>query len=192
MVTGTLRQILMQHYADPDHVEDAVLRDYLEENGAWTPGTDTGLYIESLARWRPELTEMRPAIVLKEGDWSWRRVGIGDYAGADYRSGAESYSGLWTGSHVVFALGGEGAETQNLAYETAKVLTYLSPLIVDELGLHRFVPVKIGALQALKESTENYVVPVSFAYVAEESWSLQPDAPRLKRIVFDVNEMLNW
>jgi len=185
-----MRQILMQHYCDPDHVEDVRLREYLEENGAWTPGTDTGLYIESLARWRPELTEMRPAIVIKEGDWTWRRVGIGEQAGIDGRTGMMRYAGLWNGSHTLFALGGEGAETQTLAVETAKILLYLSQLIVDELGLHRFMPVKIGTLQPLKESTENYVVPVSFAYVAEESWTIQPDAPRLKRIVFDVDELL--
>jgi hypothetical protein len=190
MLTGVIRQILTQHFADPDQISDAHLREFLEREGAWSPGLDSGIYIESIARWRPELTEARPAIIIKEGDWVWRRVGIGDFSGADPRDGRRYFAGLWKGTHTVFAIGNEGAETQILAAEFAKLLAWYGPIITDQMNLHRWMVIKIGALSALKEATENYVVPVDIAYVAEEAWSLQEDAPRLKRIVFDVEELL--
>jgi len=190
MLTGVIRQILAQHFADPNQITNDHLRAFLERHGVWSPGLDSGIYIESLDRWRPELTEARPAIVIKEGDWTWRRVGIGDFAGVDVRSGQEFYSGLWNGTHTIFAIGNEGAETKILSVEVAKLLTYYGPTITDQMSLDRWMVVKLGALNSLKESTENYIVPIDVAYVAAESWSLQVDAPRLKRIVFGVEELL--
>lgn len=190
MLTGVIRQILLQHFVDPNQIANDHLRAYLEREGTWSSGTDSGIYIESLARWRPELTESRPAIVIKEGDWTWRRVGIGDLSGNDPRDGQHYYAGLWNGTHTIFAIGNEGAETQTLAAEVAKLLVWYGPIITDQMNLHRWMVIKIGALNALKEATENYIVPVDVAYVAEEAWSLQVDAPRLKRIVFSADELL--
>jgi hypothetical protein len=190
LMTGIIRQILLQNFVDEQNVRNAHLRRYLRNNGTWSPGPDSGLYIESLLRWRPEMTEARPALVIKEGDWEWMRVGIGDHAGGDWRSGKESFLGYWKGTHTVFAIGGEGPETQILGAEVAKLLLWYSRTIQDQMSLHRFVPLQIGAPHAVQEATENYVVPVSVAYVAEEKWSTQIDAPRLKRIVFDIDELM--
>lgn len=190
LITGIIRQILLQYFIDPQNVRNNYLRAALERSGAWSDGVNSGIFIESLDRWRPEVTEARPAIVIKEGDWNWMRVGIGDQAGVDWRSGKSSYLGYWRGTHTVFAIGGEGPETQILSAEVAKLLLYYGPTIMHQMDLHRFVMLQIGAMSALKESTENYIVPVNVAYVAEEQWSLQEDAPRLKRINFNVDELL--
>jgi len=190
LMTGIIRQILMQVFVDEQNVRNSHLRNYLRRNGVWSEGVDSGLYIESLLRWRPELTESRPALVIKEGDWEWMRVGIGDQAGVDWRSGKESFLGYWKGTHTVFAIGGEGPETQILGAEVAKLLLWYGSMIADQMRLHRYVPLQLGAPQALQEATENYVVPVSVAYVAEEQWGLTPDAPRLKRIVFDTDDLM--
>lgn len=190
LMTGIIRQILLQVFADENNIRNAYLRDYLRRNGVWSEGVDSGIYIESLLRWRPELTEQRPALVIKEGDWNWWRVGIGDRGSIDWRSGKQSYVGYWKGTHTVFAIGGEGPQTQILGAEVAKLLLYYGQTIVDQMSLHRYVPLQIGAPRALQESTENYAVPVSVAYVAEEQWSTQVDAPRLKRIVFDTDDLM--
>lgn len=190
LMTGIIRQILMQVYVDEENVRNPHLRQYLRDNGAWSAGPESGLYIESIARWRPEMTGARPALLIKEGDWSWMRVGIGDRVGIDWRSGKESFLGFWRGTHTVFAVGNEGAETQILAAETAKLLLWYGREIQDQMDLHRYMVMQIGALSALKESTENYVSPINIAYVAQETWSTQVDAPRLKRIRFSTEDLL--
>ena len=191
IMTGALRQILLQHFAEPQNILSASLRDYLTREGAWKAGTDTGIYIESLARWRPELTEARPAIVLKEGVWKYKRLGIADHVGTDMRSGRATYEGYWFGSHTIFCLCDEGAQAQIIASEVAKLLVWFSPLIVDQLELYRFLVSSIGSLAAVKESTENYVVAVGLEYVAAESRNLQEEAPRLKTITFRTSEILD-
>lgn len=190
LTTGAIIQLLHQHFVDPNNVINSYLREALQDRGAWAPGPESGIYIESSSKWSPESMEARPAIVVKAGDWTYQRVGINDFLGEDARSGQQYFAGYWYGSHTMFAIGNEGAETELLAAEVAKVLLWYGATICDQLGLHRFVPVKIGTLSALKESTEHYVSPVVFATVAEESWVTQEDAPRLKRIVFDIGEML--
>lgn len=182
VMTGLLRQICIQHFSDSRNILNASLRKRMQAEGGWTPNARTGIYIESLHNWRPELTESRPGIVLKEQDWQWQRRGIGDKFREDWRSGQVTYHGFWQGAHTLFALGNEGAETQILAIEIAKILLWYSPRFTRDLGMHRFVLVSIGAVSALKESTENYVVPVNVAYYVQESWTLTPEAPRLKRI----------
>ncbi len=182
--------MLIQHFADTRNILNQFLRQRLERDGVWSAEAATGILIESIHKWRPELTQSRPAIILQEGEWQWMRVGIGDRRGEDYRSGKRFFGGYWKGSHTLFALGNEGAEALILATEVMKVLLWYGAEIASQLELQRFVPVSIGKVSALKEATENYVVPVSVAYVVPEFWYLQPEAPRLKQIVFKTSEVL--
>lgn len=190
VMQGALRQVLVQHFADPRNILNATLRTRIEERGGYTTTPASAIYIESLHNWRPEMTESRPGLLIKEHDWEWKQAGIGDMLDGDYRSGRMTFAGLWQGAHTIFALAEEGAEAQMLATEVAKVLLWFRQNLMDQLGLLRFVPVSIGAVAALEESTENYVVPVNVAYVAEEIWWTQVEAPRLKRIEFRTSEVL--
>jgi len=162
----------------------------MERDGVWSTDNENGLMIESLHRWRPELTESRPALILKEGEWRWLRLGIGDQAGVEYRSGKLTFGGYWTGTHTIFAVANGGREAQTLAIETMKCLLWFSSQIIDALELQRFVPVSIGSVSALKESTENYVVPLTVAYAVPEFWTLQEEAPRIKRITWRTSQVL--
>lgn len=189
-MTGALRQILIQHFSDVRNILNGSLRKRMEREGVWSEGQNTGIVIEALNRWRPELTESRPGLVLKEGTWQWSRMGIGDKSGADFRSGKLFFGGYWKCSHTIFALAKEGAEAQVLAIEAMKCLLWFEEEICSQLELQRFVPVSIGEVAALKESREHYVVPIVVAYVVPEFWYLQPDAPRTKRIVFRASQTL--
>jgi hypothetical protein len=192
LITGMLRQILMQHFVDPEQVLIDSLRRYLETNGAWKEGVTSGLYVEALHRWRPELTEARPTILVKEGKWRWERLGIGNLLSADWVTGREEFSGLWSGTHTLFAVAKQGAETLSLAAEVAKVLLWYGREITLSFDLQFFTVVSIGELAALKESTEHYVVPVDVAYLVPESWFLEQEAPRLKRIVFRASDFIGY
>lgn len=190
VMTGALRQVLIQHFSDVRNILNGSLRKRMEREGVWSEGQNTGIVIEALNRWRPELTEARPGLVLKEGTWQWMRMGIGDQKGEDYRSGRMNFGGYWQGSHTIFALAKEGAEAQVIAIEAMKCLLWFEEEICSQLELQRFVPVSIGEVAALKESREHYVVPIVVAYVVPEFWYLQPDAPRTKRIVFRSSQTL--
>ncbi len=190
VMTGSLRQVLIQHFSDVRNILNSTLRERLTREGVWSEGANTGIVIESLHRWTPALTESRPGLIIKEGIWQWQRMGIGDQKGEDYRSGKRFFGGYWQGSHTVFALANEGAEAQILAVEAMKCFLWYEEELTSQLELQRFVPVSIGEVSALKEAREHYVVPIVVAYVVPEFWFIQPDAPRVKRIIWRASTVL--
>lgn len=192
-MTGFFRQLLLDHYVDPANIEDPRLRYRLEEVGAWRPSEQgeapSGIIIESISKWQPNTAGQRHSLVIKRNAWQWDRVLPGDSNGDDYVTGFMEYMGFWRGSHTVFAIAGTGAEAETLAFETERFFLRYGPLIVEQMNLHRFVPVGMDALHKVEEVAEHYVVPVTVAYAAEERWRLEPFAPRLKRISFKASDL---
>lgn len=196
LVTGLLRQIFIQHFAATDNVMAAALRGKLETVGPWRNDDTTGIVIESVTKFDPTKIETRPAVTIKRNDWRWKNLtpgdrvnGIGVLSGAEsptYRTNDSMYWGMWHGSHTVFAIAREGAETEIVAKEVADVIRFNAPEVRRSLGYHRFALVGIGTLGVLKEATENYVVPISVAYAVEEGWELQQQAPRFKKLGLDI------
>lgn len=195
VMTGFLRQLLIGHFSDPENIEEPRVRRHIEEIGVWQPTDENlnhnGLLIESITRWAPNNADKRPAILIKRNEWKWNRQVIGDLAGANSYTGNTSYSGFWEGSHTIFCLAQNGAETEFLATEVVKFLILFSPMIREQLDLHKFFVAGVGGVGEVQEVIQGYAVPVTVAYVAEERWSVQPLAPRLKRIVFKASDLLS-
>lgn len=195
VMTGFLRQLLIGHFSDPENIEEPRVRRHIEEIGVWQPTDENlnhnGLLIESITRWAPNNADKRPAILIKRNEWKWNRQVIGDLASANSYTGRTSYSGFWEGSHTVFCLAQNGAETEFLATEVVKFLILFSPMIREQLDLHKFFVAGVGGVGEVQEVIQGYAVPVTVAYVAEENWSVQPLAPRLKRIVFKASDLLS-
>lgn len=196
VMTGLLRQLLISHLSDPDNIEEPKLRKHALDTGPWRP-SDTGLnnsgfLVESITRWQPNTADQRPAILIKRNGWKWEKVGIGNYAGSDVATGTQHYTGLWNGSHTLFCLAPSGVETELLTTEVVKFLLHFSPLIMQQMDLLRFYVAEVGGVGEVQEVIEGYAVPITVAYVAEEAWSLQPYAPRLKRIVFRASDLTSY
>lgn len=182
VMTGALKQSLAAHFSVADHILNATLRRSLSQRGMWRSTEPSAITIDPVAKWTPGDTGKLPALLLKENDWTWQRLGTGDRHGTHPMTGRMDFSGHWVGSHTIFALASEAAEAQMLAWEAMKFLLWFSSELSTQFELQRFVPVSIGSVAALKRHKEIYVVPLVVGYVVSESWSLQPDAPLLKRI----------
>jgi hypothetical protein len=196
VMTGLLRQLLIGHFSDPSNIEEPRVRKHIQNLGAWQP-VDSGLnaggiLIESITRWLPQTADKRPAVLIKRNGWKWMRQGIGDSVGKNDYTGAAAYAGMWEGSHTLYCLSPNGAETEFLATEVVKFLINFSPLIRDQMDLHRFIVAEVGGIGEVQEVVQGYAVPVTVAYVAEEAWVLQPYVPRLKRIVFKASDLLSY
>lgn len=195
VVTGVLRQLLIAHFADANNIEDPLLRQKFIDSGAWQVDenglNDTGILIESITRWTPNSANKRPAVLIKRNSWQWQKLAIGDLTGHDYSTGEKSYTGLWQGSHSLYCIAAWGLETELLATEVVRFLTHFSPWIREQMNFKRFMVTEVGGVGEVKEVVQGYAVPVTVSYVAEESWSLQPYAPRLKRIVLKASELFS-
>lgn len=195
VMTGFLRQLLIGHFSDPQNIEDARVRRHIKDVGGWksvdvdlNPG---GILIESITRWTPAAADKRPSILIKRNDWSWTQQVIGDRVIENHYTGEVSYSGFWQGSHTLFCLSQYGAETEFLATEVVKFLILFSPVIREQMNFFKFYVSQVGGVGEVQEVTQGYAVPVTVTYVAEESWSVQPLVPRLKRIVFKASDLLS-
>jgi len=179
LMTGFFREWFINHFANEDNIEAKELRGKL-----WKAVPSTDIVIESITQWRPDLTQKRLAIIIKRNDWQVQRISIDDRVhGSIASSGYKEHSVLITGSHTFFCIAGRGTEAEILAAEVYREMMQFGPIIRDELDLKRFVVVGVGSLFELEESKENFGVPVTVSYVADENWKLVPQAPVLKRIV---------
>ena len=179
VATGWFRLLLAGHF-QPGNLEDTS-----ETIGKmlWKPDNTTGIMIESITRWVPELTEKRPAVIIKRNGWRRLRLGIGDKMfGPGDPAGQEFFANAWQGSHTLFCIAGKGAETEKLAAEVYREMNEFGPAIRATLDLLRFEVTEVGELMLLEEARQNFVVPVVVAYAFVESWQLQDSSPPLTGI----------
>jgi hypothetical protein len=178
-MTGFFREWFINHFANADNIEAKELRGKL-----WKAVPSTDIVVESITQWRPDLTQKRPAIIIKRNDWQVNRVTIRDELhGKINWDGSKDYAVMVSGSHTLFCIAGKGTEAEILAGEVYRDLMQFAPVIRDELALIKFVVVSVGSLFELEEAKETYGVPVTVSYVAGESWKIIPQAPVLKSIV---------
>lgn len=174
---------LRQYFGDPDNLESEMLQSY-----PWTANETTGILIEPISKWAPKLTEKRLALIIKRQDQKVLRQGIDDRMMIP--SGVERvYATYVQGSHTIFCLGQQSAETEILGAEVYQNLVEFGPAIREYMCLHKFVVVDIGALSLLEEGKQHFVVPINVAYVYEEAWELfEPDAEPLTGVSVVVEE----
>jgi len=179
LITGILREVLTAHFSQPNNIEAPELRQLL-----WNEGNDTGIVVESYSRWRPELTEKRPAIVIKPNRIANDRRAIGDRRQGQPidRQGNSGFETFWVGSHTLFCLSRNGVQAEYLASEVQRELTEFSLELCKSIRLLRFSVTEIGEPGKLEEATENWVTPVTVGYGYAETWKVRQQAPRLKHV----------
>ena len=178
-MTGIFRDILSRHFSSAAFIEEPDLRQLL-----WKESEETNILIESVHRWRPELTEHRPAVIIKRNAYQNMRRGVGDRRQgppAD-KYGADKFVTYWTGSHTLFCIGGTGAQAELLGTEVQREITEFAPVLANVLNILRLQVTQVGAIAELEEAQENFVVPVTVGYTYEERWALRKQAPLLSHV----------
>jgi hypothetical protein len=175
-ITGLLRDLLVRHFQTPLNVEEFDLRKFL-----WKEDTRTGILIESIHRWRGDLVEKRPAIILKRNDMQNVRWGIGDLCG-ETEDGFYEFCTGWVGSHTVFCIHGSGASAEILATEVMREIHQFHPVITQYLGLLRWGVTSYGAISEVEEARESFVVPITVGWAYQDTWRLELESMKLRRV----------
>lgn len=176
LLTGLFRDVLTRHFETPSNVEDVDLQQFV-----WRPDERTGILIESVYRWRSELVEKRPAVIIKPNARQNLRVGIADALGADER-GHLLFQTFWIGSHTLFCIHGSGAGADILATEVQRELTQFGPVIQQSLGLYRLQVTEVGAAFEVEEAKESFAVPVTVGWAYDERWTVKYESLHLRKI----------
>lgn len=177
LMTGALVQAIRQHFSDRFNVEEAPLRD-----AVWSPDPATAIVIESSTVWKPELSGTRPAVVVRRDDYTASSRGINDQIGSADIQGNTHFCAFYQGSHTIFCIASEAGEAERLGSEVARELRHSGPALRWYLKLHKFKLAQHGRLVTLAEAAGSYVVPLTVAYAFEDTWTLEPHAPRLRKV----------
>jgi len=183
LLTGMLRDWLTRHFT-PQNVEDVDLRKLV-----WQEAASSGIMIESVWRWRPDMTEKRPAVLVKRNAMKNQRFAIADRQGSD-KEGNDHYQTFWLGSHTLFCLHQTGAACEILATEVQREFTQHAPYLIKYLHLHKFQVTEVGPVSEVEEAAQNYVVPVTIGWAYIEKWKLALDALPLKAVDFDLHTLI--
>jgi hypothetical protein len=184
LITGFLRDFLIRHWADPQNIIAPELKKFV-----WSEQPTSGILIESVHRYRADIVEKRPAIMIKRNSFRNMQTGIsgqifgGGFVAYENEKGAVSqHTTLFVGSHTLFCIHGSGASTEILATEVMLQLTaFLHPIRMN-LGLRQFSVAEVGAIQELEEAKETYVVPITVGWGYEHTWELKDDSLPLQSI----------
>lgn len=177
-LTGFFCLWLQEHFRTADRIGDELLK-----RRVWTAGDDSSILIESATRWRPNMTEKRPGLIIKRNSQKVLRQIIADrMMGFGAGSPGGKHVTWLTGSHTVFCIAGEGGEAELLAYEVLDELIGFSALLRGPLGFVKLLVSEAGDLGILEEASQNFVVPITVSYVYEHGWTLRNALPRLKTI----------
>ncbi len=179
LLTGFLVDWMRKHFSVGNVTEDPDL-----SNTLWKADDTSVILIESITRWKPSDTEKRPAVIIRRNDITNERQGIDDkLMGAFPRTnGPDSFTTYFKGSHTLFCITREGAEAEKLAAEVYRELVEFGKVYRDELRLIKLQLQSIGAIFKVEECKETFAVPVTISYAFDESWTIIPRAPVLKRI----------
>jgi hypothetical protein len=175
MLTGFFRDLLIRHF-QPENIQSRDLANYI-----WREDMTTGILIESIHRWRGDLAEKRPAILIKRNQYSITRMTVGDEAGQDAQ-GYMLYVTWWTGSHTLFCIHASGASAEVLATEVQREITQFAPVILQTLGVVRLVVTDVGAISEIEEAKESFVIPVNVTWAYQEFWTIKQEALRLRSV----------
>ena len=180
LMTGILRTLLTEHFAQSGNIEQVPLQDFL-----WQAGDTSKILIESSTRWTPTKTASRPAVILKRNAWQVEKLSIGDRFQGGSPDGFVRYAKLMVGSHTLFCMmPREGAAAEILAAEVYRELMGFAPVWRKALNLMRLDVVQIDQVYVIPEADETFVVPITIAYAAVEIWRIEQQVPVLQEIVF--------
>lgn len=180
MITGLIRDMLIRHFKQPMNVEEPDLRHLV-----WREDERTGILIESITRWRGDLVEKRPAIIVKPNGRQNLRLGIGDVAGVTGQ-GHVLHQTFWTGSHTLFCIHGSGASVDILATEVQRELTQFARSVIQYLNLYNWQVTEVGPVAEVEEARESFVIPITLGWAYGEQWQVELESLKLRKIPLSV------
>jgi hypothetical protein len=178
-MTGLFCDLLRRHFATENNIAPADLRNLI-----WQKTDQTDILIEPAYKWRPELTQKRPGVLIKPNAMANKKIGLANLRQLPFvdRTGNKRFLTYWLGSHTIFCIASNGTKVELLANEVRTELSQFSEVIRSMLDLKQFGVIEVGAISILEEAQQNLVVPVTVGYAIEERWTVREQAPRLNRI----------
>jgi len=184
VLTGFFRDFLAVMWSTADNIVNPVLRKHL-----WNESAGSGILIENVTRFRADVVEKQPAIMIKRNSIKFVPIGLDDgliYGnwsdGTNNQVGAfQNHNLLITGSHTLFCIGELGM-AEALSHEVLMHVLELCPAFRRDLDLVACLPVELGAVQKLAGTKDRLVAPITVAWQYAHEWQLYEESHPLQRV----------
>lgn len=181
VIEGFVIDILRSYFAEATHIENEKLRKLI-----WSTSSTTGILIEPVDYWTPEMTAKRPALLVKRNAMNSLKTSIGNMRQGVVvdRAGDPHFSKTWVGSLTVFCICEHPREVDMLASAVQEQLDGFAPVILAaQMNLMKFEVVELGARSILEEAFQKLVIPVTLGFAYEQSWAVRQQRPLLKGVL---------
>lgn len=185
--TGIILDCLRQLFSNANNILHPQIKDFF-----WAPEATTDplkgpyqLVIEDAFNFDLSQALLRPAILVKSGNWQETKLAIGDNGGS-----GNTYHKRIAGQHTILIAAKSIAQAELLAREVHGYLSHFGPLLREWIDLVKWEVPVIQQPERLEEQTENIVISVGVAYEMLYAWDLQPEPARLLRQIV-VNVIMN-
>ncbi|RIZ71260.1 MAG: hypothetical protein D0530_04860 [Methylococcales bacterium] len=182
ILTGIFVSIARQHFSLADNLREESLREFI-----WNADdTKSKIMIESATRWKTNIVQQRPAIMVKRMDLHMSdSITFGDRL----QGGTGTPCAVvLMGSHTLFCIASSAAEAETLGTELFFQLVEFKPLLQQEFMFLKLKIDNFGQIAKLEESSEHWVTPITVSYAFSHAWVIDKIAPVLKSISLVVGE----
>jgi len=167
-ITGLLVRLLTSYFSNPENIKYNEIKQRV-----WKPGDDTGILIESVGRFRPELAEKRPAILVRPGEWKKIIQGLqSELISTDTYQPNKRYILVIQGSHNIIVVSKNPAETEILSDEVFKFLDLLKIVAPATTPIDFLRVLGISELKPLAEQRTHYYSVIPLVYNISQTYNV--------------------
>jgi len=167
-ITGLLVRLLTSYFSNPENIKYNEIKQRV-----WKPGDDTGILIESVGRFRPELAEKRPAILVRPGEWKKIIQGLqSELISTDTYQPNKRYILVIQGSHNIIVVSKNPAETEILSDEVFKFLDLLKIVAPATTPIDFLRVLGISELKPLAEQRTHYYSVIPLTYNISQTYNV--------------------
>lgn len=179
-ISGIITDCIRQLFQTSNNILHPQLKDFFWQAEDTTDPLKAPfqLTIENFFTFNLTQVGVRPAVLIKAGNWQESRLAIGNRTLGGNET--EYYKKI-EGTHTIMVVGKTVAQTELLAREVHGYLSHFGPLLREWMNLTRWEVPTIQEPTELEENLENIVINIPVQYELVYSWELHPEVSRLLR-----------
>lgn len=150
------------------------------------------VYIEPEYVWDDETVEKRPAVFisLQQLEYSTYTDRHGGKIAMDMREGTYDYARRITGTVQWIVIGSTKGEALKVGTDILNYVDAFSDIIAKDFCFEEFGVVQFKPADIVKEARERIRTTLTARFVAQETWTLKEESPKLKEIHFRTGQHL--
>jgi hypothetical protein len=177
-ITGFIIDCLRQLFSNSNNLMHPQIKGFFwaEEQSEDPLKAPNQLIIEDAFNFDINKAGIRPAVLVKSGNWQEVKLVLGDNG-----LGGDTYHKRINGQHSIQVVARSIAQAELIAREVQGYLSHFGPLLREWVNLIKWEVPLLEAPTKLEEQSENVVISIGISYEIIYSWELAPETSRLIR-----------